>query len=47
MRDLIGRSAAMLEVSKAIALAAGNKATVLITGESGTGKEVVARLIHR
>ena len=47
VRDLIGRSAAMLEVSKAIALAAGNKATVLITGESGTGKEVVARLIYQ
>ncbi|MBK1632215.1 sigma-54-dependent Fis family transcriptional regulator [Thiohalocapsa halophila] len=45
-RDLIGRSAAMLEVSKAIATAARGAATVLITGESGTGKEVVARLIH-
>ena len=45
-RDLIGRSSAMLEVSKEIALCAGSKATVLLTGESGTGKEVVARLIH-
>ncbi len=45
--DLIGRSAAMLEVSKQIALSAGNSATVLISGESGTGKEVVARLIHQ
>jgi DNA-binding NtrC family response regulator len=45
--DLIGRSAAMLEVSKQIALCAANTATVLITGESGTGKEVVARLIHQ
>ena len=45
--DLIGRSAAMLEVSKQIALCAGNAATVLITGESGTGKEVVARLVHQ
>jgi DNA-binding NtrC family response regulator len=44
--DLIGRSDAMLAVSKQIALSAGNAATVLITGESGTGKEVVARLIH-
>ena len=35
------------EVSKQIALAAGNAATVLIGGESGTGKEVVARLIHQ
>ena len=45
--DLIGRSQAMLEVSKQIALCAANTATVLITGESGTGKEVVARLIHQ
>jgi DNA-binding NtrC family response regulator len=45
--DLIGRSEAMLEVSKQIALCASNTATVLITGESGTGKEVVARLIHQ
>jgi DNA-binding NtrC family response regulator len=46
-RDLIGRSAAMLTVSKEIALSAGSATTVLISGESGTGKEVVARLIHR
>ncbi len=46
-RDLIGRSDAMLSVSKAIALSARSSATLLITGESGTGKEVVARLIHQ
>jgi DNA-binding NtrC family response regulator len=46
-RDLIGRSSAMLTVSKEIALSAGSDATVLVTGESGTGKEVVARLIHQ
>ena len=45
-QELIGRSEAMLQVSKEIALSAENQATVLITGESGTGKEVVARLIH-
>ena len=45
-RDLIGRSDAMLKVSKEIALCAQNSTTVLITGESGTGKEVVARQIH-
>ncbi len=46
-RTLIGRSSAMLEVSKQIALSAGSDANVLILGESGTGKEVVARLIHQ
>jgi DNA-binding NtrC family response regulator len=46
-RDLIGKSQAMLAVSKEIALCAASQASVLITGESGTGKEVVARLIHQ
>ncbi len=46
-RELIGRSDAMLAVSKQIALSAQSNATVLITGESGTGKEVVARLVHQ
>ena len=46
VRDLVGRSAAMIAVSKQIALCAGNSANVLISGESGTGKEIVARLIH-
>lgn len=47
IRELIGRSDAMLGVSKQIALSAQSNATVLITGESGTGKEIVARLIHQ
>jgi DNA-binding NtrC family response regulator len=47
IRELIGRSDGMLEVSKQIALSAQSNATVLITGESGTGKEIVARLIHQ
>lgn len=45
-RDLVGKSSAMLAVSKEIALSAQSDASVLITGESGTGKELVARLIH-
>jgi len=45
-RNLIGRSQAMLNVSKEIALSAESAANVLISGESGTGKEIVARLIH-
>ena len=47
VRDLVGRSEAMLAVSKQIALCATNNANVLIHGESGTGKEIVARLIHQ
>jgi two-component system nitrogen regulation response regulator GlnG len=44
---LIGRSPAMQQVFKRIALVAAHDACVLITGESGTGKELVARAIHR
>ena len=43
---LIGESAAMHGVLRAIRKAASTAATVLITGESGTGKELVARAIH-
>jgi DNA-binding NtrC family response regulator len=45
--ELIGSSAPMREVMKAIGLLADSEATVLITGETGTGKEVVALSIHR
>ena len=44
---LIGASAVMREVQKAIGLLADSDATVLLLGETGTGKEVVARAIHR
>lgn len=43
---LIGESAPMRKVSRAVAKAAAASATVLISGESGTGKELVARAIH-
>jgi two-component system NtrC family response regulator len=45
--ELVGGSASMREVQKAIGMLADTDATVLITGETGTGKEVVARAIHR
>lgn len=44
---LVGRSTAMQEVFKRIALASASEASVLLCGESGTGKELTARAIHR
>lgn len=44
---LVGPSAAMRDVQKAIGLLADSDVTVLISGETGTGKEVVARALHR
>jgi two-component system nitrogen regulation response regulator GlnG len=40
---LVGRSAAMQQIFRQIALVAPSSSSVLITGESGTGKELVAR----
>ncbi|MCB9920989.1 MAG: sigma-54-dependent Fis family transcriptional regulator [Planctomycetaceae bacterium] len=44
---LVGRSPAMQEVFKQIALAASAETSVLLCGESGTGKELAARALHR
>ena len=44
--EIVGSSAAMLEVHRQIAKAAPSRATVLIRGESGVGKELVARAVH-
>ena len=41
--EIIGRSAAIRQVTEEIARAAASNATVLIRGESGVGKELVAR----
>ncbi len=46
LSSLVGRSPAMLEVYKRIAMVADSRSTVLIYGESGTGKELVAKAIH-
>lgn len=45
--DLVGVSAAFVEVMKLVGRVASTNLPVLITGESGTGKEIVARAIHR
>ena len=44
---LLGVSAAMADVRRAVERAAGAPFAVLIEGESGSGKEVVARALHR
>lgn len=44
--SLVGRSAAMQEVYRQIAMVAESDLSVLITGETGTGKELVAAAIH-
>jgi two-component system response regulator AtoC len=46
LENIVGRSAAMLEVYKIVARVASSTSTVLIRGESGTGKELIARAIH-
>jgi two-component system nitrogen regulation response regulator GlnG len=43
---LVGRSAAMQEIYRALARLMPTDLTVMIMGESGTGKELVARALH-
>jgi len=43
---LIGRSAAMQDIYRAIARLMQTDLSIIITGESGTGKELVARALH-
>jgi DNA-binding NtrC family response regulator len=44
--NIIGRSAAVREIWKAIGAVSTSHTSVLIRGESGTGKELVAKAIH-
>ena len=45
--EMIGSSAAMIEIYKTVSRVAPTDATVVIEGETGTGKELVARMVHR
>ncbi len=45
--EMIGSSAAMVEIYKTVSRAAPTDASVIVEGETGTGKELVARMIHR
>jgi PAS domain S-box-containing protein len=44
--EIVGRSAALVDVLAKVRLVAPTDATVLISGETGTGKELIARAIH-
>jgi DNA-binding NtrC family response regulator len=44
--EMIGTSAAMIDIYKTVSRVAPTDATVLIEGETGTGKEMIARMIH-
>jgi formate hydrogenlyase transcriptional activator len=44
--DIVGKSTAMQEVMKQIAIVAPTDSTVLLHGETGTGKELFARALH-
>jgi len=43
---LVGRSAAMQDIYRALARLMQTDLTVMVSGESGTGKELVARALH-
>lgn len=45
--EILGKSAAVLQLLQQVQQVASTDATVLILGESGTGKELIARAIHQ
>ncbi len=47
IKNIVGQSAAMLEVFRLTRKAASSNASVLLLGETGTGKELIATALHR
>ena len=45
-REIIGESAAIIQIKEMIDKVAGTEARVMVTGSNGTGKELVARWLH-
>ena len=45
-KNIIGTSAAMMEVLATVGQVAPSRATILLQGETGTGKELIAKAIH-
>ena len=46
-REMLGNSAAMVELRRVISMIGPSEATALVLGESGVGKELVAAAIHQ
>ncbi|MBV8865840.1 MAG: sigma 54-interacting transcriptional regulator, partial [Acidobacteriaceae bacterium] len=44
--EIVGSSAALMDVLQKVELVAPTDSTVLLSGETGTGKELIARAIH-
>lgn len=47
IKNIVGQSAAMLEVFRLTRKAASSNASVLLLGETGTGKELIATALHQ
>ncbi len=46
LRNIVGRSPAMVDLYRQVEMVAGTDVTILLEGETGTGKNLIARTIH-